>query len=249
MKKINVTFLLNFAAAVCASTLFCYSHALAQGADFQGAIKVGVLNTDNVFLVEAPDETDETIFQFSPLLSLDYENQMMNAVIRYQFDRYKYDDMDRDDQYHRYDAGLTGEFVDKTLFLEIGASRGQSVVDPNGVIPSDNLPISGNLTDRDEYFVNPRLEKTFGRSVTVTADYRYEDIRFDESDLEDQLIIQNNSNESASFELENYKRGQGLTWAAAYEWEDVEYELSLPWEYKRAGVELGFWANGTTRIF
>ena len=231
------------------SLLLLGSAASAQGVDFQGTIRVGALKTDNVFLVTAPDETDETIFQISPSLSLDYENQRMNAVIRYQFNWYDYSDLDTSNEYHRYDAALTGQLVPDTLFLEVGGSRSQSIVDPDAVIPTGALPISGNLTDRDEYFVNPRFEKTFGRSVTVTADYRYADVRFDESDLEDPLFIQDNTNESASFELENYERGQGLTWAAAYEWEETEYELSLPWEFQIATVELGFWANGSTRIF
>jgi len=231
------------------SLLLLGSAVSAQGVDFQGAIRVGVSNTDNIFLVAAPDETDETIFQISPSLSLDYENQRMDAVIRYQFDWYKYADLDQTDRFHRYDASLTGELIDETLFLEVGGSRSQSVVDPDGVIPPGNLPISSNLADRDEYFINPRLEKTFGRSVTVTADYRYADVRFDESDLEDTQFVQDNTNESASFKLENYKRGQGLTWAAVYEWQEIEYEFSLPWEYKRAGAELGFWASSTTRLF
>lgn len=223
--------------------------ASAQGVDFQGEVRVGVASTDNLFLVAAPDETDETIFQIIPSLSLDYDNQRMNAVVRYQFDWYKYDDLDQTNKFHRYDVSLTGELVDDTLFLEVGGSRGDAVVDPDGVIPPGNLPISGNLTDRDEYFVNPRFEKTFGRAVTVTADYRYADVRFDDSDLEDTQFVQDNTNESASFQLDNYQRGQGLTWAAAYEWEETEYEFSLPWEYRQARAELGFWASSTTRVF
>jgi hypothetical protein len=233
----------------CLSLLLLTGEAFAQGFDFGGTIKVGASKTDNIFLVPAPDETDETIFQVIPSLNLEYENQRVNAVIRYQFDWYKYAELDRTDEYHRYDVSLTGELVDETLFLEVGATRSQSVVDPDGVIPPGNLPISENLTDRDEYYVNPRFEKTFGRSVTATADYRYADVQYDDSDFVDEQFIQVNTNENASFELENYKRGQGLTWAASYNWEETEYEFSLPWEYRQARAELGFWASGTTRLF
>ena len=219
------------------------SVASAQGLEFEGRITVGASDTDNLFLVAAPDETDETIFRISPSLSLDYENQRMDAVLRYQFDWYKYADLDQTRRFHRYDAGLTGEIVDETLFLEIGANRSQSVVNTNSVIPPDNLPISGNLTDRDEYFVNPRFEKTFGGAVTTRADYRYAKVRFDDE------LLQENTNERANFEIENYQNGQGFTWAARYEWRETQYDLSLPWEYRQASAELGFWASGSTRLF
>ena len=225
------------------------SVVMAQGVDFKGAIKVGALDTDNVFLTTAPSEVDETIYQITPSLSLDYENQRMSTSVRYQFDWYKYSDLDTSNEYHRYDATFTGELVQDALFLELGGSRSQSVVDPDAAIPTDALPISGNLTDRDEYFVSPRFEKTLGRSVTLNASYRYADVRFDDSDIEDTQFVQDNTNESASFRIENYKRGQGLTWAAGYEWQETDYDLSLPWEFNKATVELGFWVNGNTRLF
>ena len=229
--------------------LLLSSVALAQGVDFQGAIRVGVLDTDNVFLAIESTEVDETIYQISPSLSLDYENQRVSTRILYEFDWYKYSDLDTSNEYHRYDATFTGELVQDALFLELGGSRSQSVVDPDAVIPTDGLPISGNLADRDEYFVSPRFEKTLGGSVTLKANYRYADVRFDDSDIEDTRFVQDNTNESASFTIENYKRGQGLTWAAGYEWQETDYDVSLPWEFNRATVELGFWLNGNTRLF
>ena len=225
------------------------SVALAQGVDFQATIKAGVSATDNLFLVAAPNEVDETIYQITPSLSLDYENQRVDVVLRYRFDWYKYADLDITNKYHRYDFVLNSELVNETLFLGVGASRSQSVVNPNDVIPPGNLPLSGNLTDRDEYFVNPRFEKTLGRSVSLEVNYRYTVIIFDDSNIDNPLFVQDNTNESATFRIDNYKRGQGLTWAARYEWRATEYDRSLPWEYNMAVAELGFWANGSTRIF
>ena len=223
--------------------LLLASSVSAQGVDFEGQIRVAVSKTDNLNLVPAPDETEETIYRIIPSLRLDYENQRINAEIRYQYDWYKYADLDFINRFHRYDANVTGELVDETFFLEVGASRSQSLIDPDGVIPPDSLPISGNLTDRDEYFVNPRFQKTFGGAVTTSADYRYAKVRFDDESL------QENTNENASVEIENYQNGRGFTWAARYEWRETQYDLSLPWEYRNASVELGFWANGTTRLF
>jgi len=210
--------------------------ASAQGLDFEATIRVGASKTDNIYLVPAPDETEQTVYRITPALSLDYENQRIDAVIRYQFNWYKYDEVDRTDRYHRYDAGVTGELVDETLFLEIGASRFQAVIDPDGTIPPGNLPISNNTTD-------PRFDKTFGGSVTTRASYRYAEVRFDDE------AIQGNTNENASFGIENYRNGQGFTWAARYAWWETQYDVSPPWEYRIASAELGFWANAKTRVF
>ena len=94
---------MRLAVAICVASLFYCGQGLTQGAEFHGGIRVGALNTDNVFLVPAPDETDETIYQVSPSLSLDYENQRINASVRYQFDWYDYSDLDTPNEYHRYD--------------------------------------------------------------------------------------------------------------------------------------------------
>jgi uncharacterized protein (PEP-CTERM system associated) len=235
--------------AICAASLLYCSQGFAQGAEFDGGIQAGVRNTDNVFLVPSPDEMDDTIYQVSPYLNLTYENQRVNASLRYQFDWYDYSDLGTSNEFHRYDASFTGDLVQDTLYLDLGASRSQSAVDPDSLIPPGSLPGFGNVGDRDTYFYSPRLEKTFGRSVTVNANYRYEDVSFDESDFEDAQDIQNNTNESARFEIQNYKREEGLTWAARYEWNETEYDRSLPWEFQKASAELGFWTNSNMRIF
>ncbi len=239
----------NIVFCACIVSIFCSSQVSAEGVEFSGNVRVGVLNTDNVFLVTTPDEVEETVYQVSPSLNLDYENQRINASVRYQFDWYDYSDLDSSNEYHRYDATLTGELVPDTLFLEIGASRSQSVVDPDALIPSGGLPISSNLADRDEYYISPKFQKTLGRSVTVLLNYRLAEVRHDDSDFEDTQFIQDNTNESATFKIENYKKGEGLTWAAGYDWQETDYDQSLPWEHQKATVELGFWANGSTRIF
>lgn len=223
--------------------------AAAQGLEITGTIRAGIAKTDNIFLLPPPDEIEETTYVISPTLNLDYSNQRVELLVRYQYDWFKYSDLDATNEFHRYDARLNSTLVEDALFLDLGASRSQSVVDPDAVIPPGGLPISNNLADRDEYFANPRLEKTFGQTVSVLLDYRYTDIRYQGRDSVNANQIQDNTNQRADFRLENYERGQGLTWALAYEWREVEYDLSLPWEYRRASAELGFWAGGNARLF
>ena len=223
--------------------------ATAEGLDITGTIRAGIANSDNIFLLPPPDEVEETTYIISPQLNLDYSNQRIVSLVRYQYDWFKYSDLDTTNEFHRYDARLDSTLIEDALFLDLGASRSQSVVDPDAVVPPGGLPISNNLADRDEYFANPRLDKTFGQAVSMLLDYRYADIRYRGRDSESATQIQNNTNQSANFQLENYARGQGLTWALAYEWRETEYDLSLPWEYRRANAELGVWAGSNMRIF
>jgi hypothetical protein len=221
----------------------------AQSMDFSGGLQVGVSNTDNVFLAPSPDETSETIYVVSPQLNLDYVKQRVHASAGYRFDWYRYTGLDTTDSYHSYDAQLTGEITQDTLFLEIGASRSQSLKNPDAAIPSGQLPISNNLADRDEYYLEPRFEKNFGGSITASAEYSLREIDYDDSDFDETEFIQDNTNQSASFNLNNYGREQGATWAFRYDWRETDYELSLPWEYRSAAVEAGLWVSGKARLF
>jgi hypothetical protein len=240
---------MRLAGVLCAVSLISCGPVFAQGAEVHGGINVGVLFTDNVFLVPSPGEVDDMVYQASPFLELIYENQRINAEVRYQFDWFKYSDLDTSTEYHIYDALFTGDLVQEALYLDLGASRSQSPVNPDIVIPPQSLPGFNNVGNRDIYFYSPRFEKTFGPSVSINASYRYEDISYDKSDFDDAQNVQDNSNERARFEIQNYAREQGLTWAARYEWFETEYEVSLPWEYRKASVELGFWTNERIRIF
>jgi hypothetical protein len=48
--------------------------------------------------------------------------------------------------------------------------------------------------------------------------------------------------------VNNYARGRGATWAANYYHDSADYGDSF-YEYRQASIELGFWANRTTRFF
>ena len=151
--------------------------------------------------------------------------------------------METTSKYHRGEASLLGRTWGDSLTAEIGVRRGQVLSDPDQVIPPGRLPLSGNLTDQDELWVNPRLNRTFGGAVTLNADYRYSDISYED------VLAQQNKNQQGSFSLDNYVAGEGLTWALRYNWRRTEYELTAPWENQQASVELGFWVDRNTRIF
>jgi len=221
----------------------CFGAATVSAAEFGGSVTAGVSYTDNVLLFPSPGEVDDWIYRLSPEITFLHESPTLDANLRYRYEWYQYTELDTTSSYHMGEASVTGKTWQESLALELGALRSQVLRDPGFSIPGGRLPASGNLVDLDEIYANPRLERELGRAVSVIADYRYSENRYDDES------IQNDTNQSARFVFDNYRNGQGLTWALRYDWRRTEYEASPPWEYQQAGAELGFWFNTTTRLF
>lgn len=232
----------SFAAAI-SVLLVCQLPLVAHGAEVGGGIEIGVSHTDNVFLATSPDEVDDIVYQASPFLTYAYESPTFDANLDYTFDWFKYSDVDSTSKYHNGTASVLGKAWGNSLTAELGARRSQVLSDPDDVIPSGNLPLSGNLLDEDEWWINPRLVRQLGSAVTLNADYRFSKTQYDDSEVQD------SDNQSGSLSIDNYRVGRGLTWALRYDWRRTEYELSAPWENQQASAELGVWVNARTRIF
>jgi uncharacterized protein (PEP-CTERM system associated) len=215
----------------------------SASAEFEGEIKLGASLTDNIRLATAPNEEDETVYQVVPSFSYLKESPRISTELNYQLEYYRYKELDDSATYHLFDGQVAGQLIKDALSLTVGAARTQSIVDPDQVLPPGNLPVTDNLTDRDEFFVSPWLTTALGRSLTLNTGYRYTDVRYDDG------LLQNHEIQFAQFEIQNYRRARGVTWAARYNWNETEYEFSLPWEYQQASLELGFWTNESLRLF
>ncbi len=212
-------------------------------ADIEGSVAIGATATDNLF--QDPDEgEEEVILRLEPTVSLEHESERVNADVDYRMQAYRYDGLEKNEIYHQYNAFLSGALVPDTFFLDLGANRTQSIVDPDGQIPSGNLPISINRQDRDEYYFSPIFEYAFGRGVSVRAQYRHNWLDYSE----DSAI--SSEDRDGFFSIANYRRGRGFTWALRYSQLQTEYDESLfKWEYREAIAELGFWAGSNLRLF
>ena len=212
-------------------------------ADIEGSVAIGATATDNLF--QDPDEgEEEVILRLEPTVFFEHESERLNVDADYRMQAYRYDGLERNDVYHQYNVFLSGALVPDVLFIELGANRTQSIVDPEAQIPSGNLPISINRQDRDQYYVSPVFQYVFGGGVSVRGQYRHNWLDYSEDSA--------NSSEDRDvfFSTENYRRGRGLTWALRYSQLQTEYEDRLStWEYRQATAELGFWAGSNLRLF
>lgn len=203
----------------------------------------GVSYTDNVFLETSPNEIDDFVYRLSPFVNIDHESPKLDANLRYRLDWNRFDDLQRSSNFQMGEATVVGRFWQESLAIEVGMQRSQVLSDPEGAIPSGRLQLASNLNDRDEWYVRPRFTRDFGRAVSLNAEYSYLAGRYDDS------TIQEDINHTGDFSLENYDAGQGFTWALRYDWRRTEYEISAPFEYQQATVELGAWVNASTRVF
>ena len=223
-------------------SVFLAAAAVAAEDDLEAGIVLGVSHIDNVFLAPPPDEVDDIVYRVSPFIQYSRESQRLDTRLDYVLNWYDYSDTGLSSTFHTGTASVTAKALQNGFTLELGARRMQVLSDPDGVIPDGLLPLSGNLTDRDEFWGNPRLTRELGQSVTFEADYRYTFGRYGDRFQEDR-------NQQATVKVENYRAADGLTWALSYDWRRTDYEISESWEYQRATAELGYWTSASTRLF
>jgi hypothetical protein len=212
-------------------------------AQFEPAIGVGIAYTDNIALTTT-NEMSETVYVVKPSFSYFNERARVSTSVDYSMDGLYYNDVGESEVFHQFDGDIDAALIPGNLFLNVGASRYQSIIDPEGRVPAGNLPFSVNRVDRDYAFVAPRFEYALSPSVAMEGNYRLSWVRYDEASI-DNIDRQH----AANFTIDNYRRGNGLTWAARYNWRKTEYEMFDPWEFQMVIGELGFWAGSGLRVF
>lgn len=231
-------------AIVSASLLLLVARdAVSAPWDLGAVIDIGAIYTDNIFLAEDGMEESDLVYMLKPEFYLESDGERTQANIRYRPEAYFYrDNGDADTVYHVVDATMTTGLIRDKLFLYLGASNTQSIILPEGLFPTSNIPISGNRTDSRVLEAKPYWQQQIG-SVSVLLEAGYTDVKYD-SDL-----LQSNDVITARASFDNFASQQGIAWGLDYNYTRTEYESSNPWEFQRVGANLGYWVNGTTRIF
>ena len=206
------------------------------------SVSVGVVHTDNVRLTPT-DGKDENIVFIEPSLLLAYEGERAGAAIDYRFQAFHFEDEGQTSSFHTYAADFNLDLIPEQFIIEAGASRFQSIRDLSAPIPANNLPISSNRVDRDDYYFNPYFQRRLGSTITAAGSFRQTWVEVEGN------ALQGNEQGNGRFSLDNYAAGQGFSWALMYDWQRAEYDVSEPFEYQRARLELGAWASSRTRFF
>jgi len=234
----------SFSFLLARVALFCVP-AVAHSApwEFGVDIDLGVIYTDNIFLDQDGLEESEIVYTIVPEFYLTSDGDRIDADIRYRPEAYFYQTYsDADTVFHVVDATMTSALVREKLFLFLSASNFQSIIVPEMELPTGNVPITSNRVDARILEARPYWQQRIG-SADFLLEADYTDIRYDDD------LFQNSTIKRGKFELDNIERQQGLAWGVSYDHALVEYESSLPWEYQRAALEIGYWINVNFRIF
>ena len=231
------------ARMICAFCLFTPMISNAAPWEYGVGVDLGIIYTDNVLLADDGMEQDEIVYTIAPSFFLATDGDRLDVNFNYRPEAYFYTDhSDADTVFHVLDASLTGALVNDRLFLFLGAANYQSIVTPEGNFPTSNLPITGNRVDSRNFEIRPYWQQRIGQA-DLYMDVAYREVDYDSDE------IQSNDERSGRFELSNHERQQGLAWGLDYQYRQMEFESSSPWEFQRAALDLGFWVNGTMRIF
>lgn len=217
--------------------------------EFGTIVDLGVLYTDNLRLESEGLEESEFVYTIAPTFSLSTESDRLTADLRYRPEAYFFDTAPESDSvFHVLDASVTGALIRDALFVAASATNFQSIVTPDGRIPTSNLPISGNRLDSMVLEVRPYWQQNLG-FADILAEVAYTATRYDELESTQDTFLQNNSEWRGRFDLNNHSRQQGFAWGMDYLYRRTEYDESIPFDYQRASANLGYWINGTLRVF
>lgn len=235
MTKLKVSALLSIGLA-----------APAVAVEIEPAVELGIIRTDNLTLADANPE-DATIWQLTPSIRVTQNSPRTTADVIYQIEGYDYRERNESEVVHQLDADFSLAFMPERFFLDLDASRTQAILDPNAALPINNFVVTANRVDRDEVGAGPSFDIPVGDNVMLRGQVRRAWVNYADplsTGLEDEYHYDN-----GDISVDNFRRRAGFSWAVRHEKERVEYEQTLlPYEYQRAGAELGFWA-GASRVF
>lgn len=212
-------------------------------------IEIGLIYTDNLNLEADGDEDGSAVYLLSPTFTLSTDGDRLDANIRYRPEAYFYEEApDSDQVFHILDADMTATLVRDAFFVSALATNFQSIVTPDDRIPTTNIPLTGNRLDTRLYEIRPYWDQDLG-FARVLAEVAFADTRFDEFDTTLNPFAQDNTRRTSNFNLNNHAKQQGVAWGVNYQYRRLDYEQSVPWDYQRAGIDLGFWSSSSLRVF
>jgi hypothetical protein len=165
-------------------------------------------------------------------------------------DAYHYQERGNNEIHHVLDADVSLGMVPDRLFLDFGGSRSQAIIDPEGTVAFDNLAITSNRVDRDDLYVGPSFQVPVGDDVLVNGDLRRTWVRYGDQ-ISAVGALKDYESDAAGLSVDNYRKGVGLSWAARYVYQNVDYSVPLvsSYRYQQAYAELGYWVSPGTRLF
>jgi hypothetical protein len=226
-----------------------------QGLFVQPRIESALLFVGNINLAEdSADEVDVAGVEAAPGLYASYLSARADGFVDYSLIGRAFEDSDFNDVTQRLTASGTYLAVPEWFRIHGRASYSDTVLDPTR---SYNYGGSGlfdqnNLTETAAASISPDFSHDF-KDFRLDARYTYGRVWYlDQNDLPDRLIYslyQDDSiDQSALLSVSTRDERYAGTGRVYYEWQDSEFENTVPYRYERAGAEAGFRLTRTLRF-
>ena len=219
--------------------------AHAQQWVFEPRLAVSEIYTDNITL--APDglEEDDFVTQVTPGFTLVKAEGRFTTDIEYDMESFFYSsDSDRNEIFHDLLALATAEIIRERFFLELDASAGQAVVNPEVPFSSSNVSLSGNRTEYWSAGLNPYWVQPLGSRTQARVDYRYGTVDYQNIDIAQGSQIDDFVRQEFSIEIGTIADEPGFGWWLRGDHRESEYENFGRFEFDEALVEVAIPLGG-----
>jgi hypothetical protein len=229
---------------------------LPKGSRFEPRIELAAQYANNINLAEqGEDQVDTFGIEASPGFYASYSTGSVLAAIDYSLIGRAWEDSDYNDVSHQLSANGQWIALPEWFSLSGQATYGDTVLDPGEGLNYGGLGIfgAGNLAEVATASATPRISHRFS-DLQFVADYSYGRTWYlDEGKGQPVVGIvtrnQDSEDHSAHVSLGTAQEaGSKMTGTAFYDWQKSEYETSLPYEYERAGVDLGLQVSRTLTL-
>lgn len=226
---------------------FFGASGVVHAAEWSPSASLGLVHTDNITL-SSTDPQAETAWELIPSIAVTQNSPRLTADAVYRMEAYRYQERDDSQVFNLFDGEARVAPVRDRFFVDLGGSRTEAIVNPEVAFPVNNLVISDNRADLQEYFAGPAFTIPFGGNTAFSGEGRRTWVRYD--DPLSAGALDNYYYDTAHVALDNYHKGTGFSWAVRYDSHRAEYEdETFVFEHRMAATELGFWANSRVRVF
>jgi len=222
--------------------------ALPKGGRFEPRVDTTLQYVSN--MTAAPDDepqVDTAGLEAAPGFYASWSSDTATAAMDYSLVARWWEDSDYNDVSHRLAANGEWHLAPEWFYVTGQASYGNAILDPAEGLNYGGIGVfnPANLSEVATASLSPVLSHKFGDFQAV-AQYQYGRTWYLDEGLgvEPDIGFVNNDQDSedqsarASFGTAT-DAGHRLTGTVYYDWQKSEYETALPYQYERAGVDMG----------
>jgi uncharacterized protein (PEP-CTERM system associated) len=192
--------------------------------------------SDNINLDDSDKEYD-LVTEISPGISVHGESARLRADLDYQLQNTIFlRNSDANGTSHQLTADGTAEVTKNFFFVDAASSIGQSIVDADRTISTNNINNAGNQTDFYAYGVSPYIRPHFGGYADGEFRYSLDHVRYDDS-------VSNSVENRFDANLVSGRKFGPLSWSANYAYDDLRRDKASNATYQNADGEASYFIS------